>query len=171
VYSDFHVANTASGPGVTFPNECPAAPMSEQEKVLEFLLYDLASCGVVPPVIPPYPSPATFTRDYQGVCPVGQAPVWRFFDWETVTPEDSSIAFTAQEANTQAQLTGATPVVNLGTASGAPITTWTGTDVSSLITPSLMFLRVTITMNPSSDHEFAPTLTAWRQQYDCVDAQ
>ncbi len=170
VFSDFHVANASSG-GTTFPNECPAAAMSAQEKVLEYLLFDLASCGTVPVLPPPYQVPVTFTRDYQGICPAAQVPVWRFFDWETVTPQDSSIVFQAQEALTQAALTGATPVVNLGTASGAPITTWTGTDVSSLITPSLPFLRVTITLNPSSSHYFAPTLTAWRQQYDCVDAQ
>ena len=137
LYSDFHVANLSSG-GTTFPNECgAAAPMSAQEKVLEFLLFDLSSCGVTaPPLVPPYPAYATFTRDYEGVCPTGQGVVWRFFDWETVTPSDSDIVFNAATADTQANLATATPVVYLGTASGGPITSWVGTDVSSALGPS-----------------------------------
>jgi hypothetical protein len=146
--------------------------MTAQEKLLEFLIFDLSSCGTTtPPVVKPYPNPATFTVDYQGICPAGQSVVWRFFDWQTVTPLDSNIVFSAQEATSEAALTGAMPVAMLGTASGAPITTWTGTDVSTLITPSLNWLRVTITLNPSSDETQAPTLTAWRQQFDCVDSQ
>ena len=42
---DFHVtgANGASG-GKPFPTECDNGPLSPQEKVLEFMLFDLASC-------------------------------------------------------------------------------------------------------------------------------
>lgn len=173
VFSDFHVANSASS-GTTFPAECPGVPMTAQEKVLEFLLFDLASCGTtIPPLVPPFQNASSFTRDYQGVCPAGKSVVWRFFDWQTVTPSDSNITFQAQTADTQALLPTASPVVGLGTASGAPITSWVGTDVSSALAPnpSRAFLRVTITLNPSSDHNYAPTLTAWRQNYDCVDSQ
>jgi hypothetical protein len=169
MFTDMHLAsgfNTGS-----FPSECPTGALTPQEKAAEFLLFDLGAClTMAPPPMLVY-FPATFTRDYQGTCPVGQSVVWRFFDWETVTPSNSNIAFKAQEATTQAGLTTATPVVSLGSASGAPITSWTGTDVSTLITPSLSWLRVTITLNPSSDGTQAPTLTAWRQQFDCVDAQ
>jgi hypothetical protein len=42
VYSNFHIAN-GSGFG-TFPEECTPAPLTPQEKVLEFMLFDLASC-------------------------------------------------------------------------------------------------------------------------------
>ncbi|HSQ68128.1 MAG TPA: hypothetical protein VLM85_33185 [Polyangiaceae bacterium] len=173
VFSDFHVADNSSS-GTTFPNECPTGPMNAQEKALEFLLYDLSSCGVLAtPPIPPFPNTYSFSVDYQGICPLGQAPVWRFFDWETVTPSDSSIVFNAVTAADQTSLATATPSVYLGTASGAPITTWTGTDVGAALAPnpSLAWLRVNITMNPSSDHYFAPTLTAWRQLYDCVANQ
>ena len=45
VYSDFHVENSAGSLGVTFPNECtPNVPMTPQEKLLEFMLFDLSSC-------------------------------------------------------------------------------------------------------------------------------
>lgn len=41
VYSSFHIA---SGAGASFPSECTSAPLTAQEKVLEFLLFDLSSC-------------------------------------------------------------------------------------------------------------------------------
>lgn len=42
VYSNFHIAN-GFGQG-TFPGECTPDPLTPQEKVLEFMLFDLASC-------------------------------------------------------------------------------------------------------------------------------
>jgi hypothetical protein len=42
VYSNFHIANGIGG--TYFPEECTPAPLTAQEKVLEFLLFDLASC-------------------------------------------------------------------------------------------------------------------------------
>lgn len=55
VYSSFHIA---SGAGASFPSECTTAPLTTQEKVLEFLLFDLAACiqkddltPVPPPVV------------------------------------------------------------------------------------------------------------------------
>ena len=171
MFTDMHLASGfLSG---SFPSECPSGGLTAQEKAAEFLLFDLGACLTALPPPPPAYYPATFTRDYQGVCPASQKVVWRFFDWETVTPSDSNIVFKAQTADTQALLATATPIVNLGTASGAPITTWTGTDVSVALAPnpSRDWLRVTITLNPSSDGTYTPTLTAWRQQFDCVDAQ
>jgi len=44
LFSDFHVATGGAGGG-TFPASCgSAAPMSAQEKVLEFMIFDLTSC-------------------------------------------------------------------------------------------------------------------------------
>jgi hypothetical protein len=48
LYSDFHVSDASSG-NATFPSECTVGPMTPQEKTLEFMLFDLASC-VGPPV-------------------------------------------------------------------------------------------------------------------------
>lgn len=44
LFSDFHVATGGAGIG-TFPGTCGnASPMSAQEKVLEFMIFDLTSC-------------------------------------------------------------------------------------------------------------------------------
>ena len=43
LYSDFHVSDDVSG-NATFPSECTTGPMTPQEKTLEFMLFDLASC-------------------------------------------------------------------------------------------------------------------------------
>ena len=169
MFTDMHLAS--GDLSSSFPTECPTGALTPQEKAAEFLLFDLGACLTNLPPPPPAYATASFTRDYQGVCPAGQSVVWRFFDWQTVTPSDSNIVFQAQESNAQTGLATATPVVTLGTASGAPITNWVGTDVSSLIPVSLSWLRVTVTLNPSSDKQSAPTLTAWRQQFDCVDSQ
>lgn len=43
LYSDFHVSD-ASSAGARFPTECTNGTMTPQEKTLEFMLFDLASC-------------------------------------------------------------------------------------------------------------------------------
>ncbi|MDP9002159.1 MAG: hypothetical protein M3O46_18865, partial [Myxococcota bacterium] len=54
IFSDFHVAGIANGPntnGQVFPAECTTT-FTPQEKILEFMIWDLASC------VPPPPSPS-----------------------------------------------------------------------------------------------------------------
>ena len=43
LYDDFHVEEGLGG-GTTFPAECTAGAMTPQEKLLEFMLFDLGSC-------------------------------------------------------------------------------------------------------------------------------
>ena len=52
-FSDFHVVDQQIT-SATFPSECPMAPMTAQEKALEFMLFNLASCvpGPQPPCQP-----------------------------------------------------------------------------------------------------------------------
>jgi hypothetical protein len=54
LYSDFHVSDAKVGasktkPSTWFPVECSNGKMSAQEKTLEFMLFDLASCVGTPP--------------------------------------------------------------------------------------------------------------------------
>ena len=55
LFSDFHVANVRAN-GVMFPNECAGTTLTAQEKVLEFMLFDLAAC-----VAPDMPRPVACT--------------------------------------------------------------------------------------------------------------
>ncbi len=57
IYSDYHVTNTAVGPTTFFPAECNTNEMTAQEKSLEYLIWDLASCLPGPP--PPTCTPQT----------------------------------------------------------------------------------------------------------------
>jgi hypothetical protein len=68
IYSDFHVTNSASA-GVTFPNECPAGVMTAQEKALEYMIWDLASCVPGPP--PPQCTPLTCAQQNINCGPAG----------------------------------------------------------------------------------------------------
>jgi hypothetical protein len=63
VYSDFHVENNAVSTKTQFPSECSNAAMTPQEKLLEFMLFDLTSC-----VAPPTCTPLTCASYPAGTC-------------------------------------------------------------------------------------------------------
>jgi hypothetical protein len=48
VFSDWHAAPSGGVTNWDFPTECSVGPMTPQERVLEFMLFDLASCIPVP---------------------------------------------------------------------------------------------------------------------------
>jgi hypothetical protein len=52
LFDDFHVENGNNLGGQTFPAECTTGAMTPQEKLLEFMIFDLGSC-VAPPVCQP----------------------------------------------------------------------------------------------------------------------
>ncbi len=52
VYSDFHVENSGNANGLVMPAECAAGAMTAQEKLLEFMLFDLTSCVSSPMCTP-----------------------------------------------------------------------------------------------------------------------
>jgi hypothetical protein len=199
MYTDMHLANgTPSG---TFPSNCPTqgSALLAQEDAAEYLLFDLAGCVSGTPI--PGPSmqyyPATFSRDFLATCPAGQEPVWQNFYWSDSTPGNSSVVFTASTADTQAQLATQYPVVPVATANGAnvcpggpscstfPITTSTNPGVpidaallaggspggGSPAVASHAWLRVSMTLNPTSNAQTAPTLLGWQQNYGCIDAE
>ena len=51
LFSDFHVIDASAG-GATWPSQCSVTPMTPQEKVFEYLIFDLSSC-ITPDVPPP----------------------------------------------------------------------------------------------------------------------
>ncbi len=65
LFSDFHVANSGSSGGMTFPAECTTGPMTAQEKVLEFMIFDLSNC--IMPDMPTGPTCTPRTCAAQGI--------------------------------------------------------------------------------------------------------
>ncbi len=134
--------------------------------------------------------PATFTRDFDGVCPSGYRVVWHLFSWSGVTPSDSSLDFQAWTADTQAQLgvqfptpaTIETPAPD-DHANGYVDNQAYAQDVDTRLLAagypgsgqppyaSHTWLRVNMILAPSSDGKYAPTLNGWNQAYDCVPAE
>jgi hypothetical protein len=127
---------------------------------------------------PPAPVPnyqnGVFTRDYVGDCPPDTSAVWRFFDWQTITPGDSKIVFSAQTAGSASALASA-QAVQFGTASGAATMGWVGEDVGQALSDasvrSQKYLRITMNLTASTDGTAAPTLLDWRQAYSCIADQ
>jgi hypothetical protein len=68
IFSDFHVTNSGGSNGQVFPGECDKI-FTPQEKILEYMIWDLSSC--VPP--PPSPSckPLTCGQQSIGCGPAG----------------------------------------------------------------------------------------------------
>jgi hypothetical protein len=141
------------------------------------------TCSPPPAIL--LPAPANYERTYQAVCDAGTKAVWRFFDWQTITPSaNSKIEFYAQTSATGTDfatvpvypaMVAIPGVVKLGTASGASNTSWVGSDVGALLIAaglkSQQYLKVTIRMVPNDALSASPTLTNWRQNYSCVPAE
>jgi hypothetical protein len=63
VHTGIHV--TSSGNGGPFPSSCGTAPLTPQEKALEFLIFELSACALpdtqqpTPPIVPPPGAPTS----------------------------------------------------------------------------------------------------------------
>ena len=155
---------------------CDMSAMTGEEKAFEFLLFSTTQCvGLV--AAPPAVSlqPTTFTYDYTANCPTGTQVEWEFFLWQATVPSGTSVVFKAQTADTQAGLATATQV-DAGTAT-ANTATWTSDPNTvnwhlvnnSPLIPSLNWLRISMTLNPTG--LTTPTVTQWKQVFDCKPAE
>ncbi len=124
---------------------------------------------------PAYYVPVTYTRDYVASCTPGFRLRWGHFDWQSRTPSDTSIVFSAQQGD-GVTFSPAVPVP-FATAAGASVVApyWatSGVKVSQVLgTPNGTYanthLRITMSFNPSSDRGHAPTLLDWRQSVECL---
>ncbi|MGD0530636.1 MAG: hypothetical protein ABSE49_36215, partial [Polyangiaceae bacterium] len=184
-----------------FPYECAQALLDPQEAALEFLFFDLSACITPdnnPPPGPPMPvityQPVTFTEDFVSTCPMGTVVKWRELDWQATVPNSATIVFAAQTANPAADggipsytlvqsvtlATATTTTPNLPTGWNAALIDTSGisgtggTGAFNLATPpvtSLPDLRITFTLNPTTDMSQAPTLIQWEVKSDCIASE
>jgi hypothetical protein len=173
-----------------FPENCANTDMSDQEKALEFMFFDLTSCVTPDTGTPGTPaitlSPVTFPLDFTGSCPTGYLVKWRELDYQATFPTavGSSIVFAAQTGtagNLASYLPQPTP---LALVTATTNTALPNNDVVLLDTSpggtgkftvagiaSGTGLRLTVTMNPSTDQHASPTLLSWKVVYDCAAAE
>jgi len=122
----------------------------------------------------------TKTYDYEGKCPnTSQIPQWSFLSFNSSTPGDSSIEFSATAAPSQALLASepAVVVANVTRANGNELCGLAGpapncpVNLYNVLLPNATtnnaFLRLTITLNPSSDGSQSPVLSNWKVSYSC----
>jgi len=179
--------------GTEFPVACKQGDLTPQEKALEFMFFDLTAC-VSPDNLPPPKPPitgkfnqATFVQDFTASCKGDTVPVWRDFDWQAEIPDTTSIDIFAQTGDSLASLTPTTPIqlahADKSTDTGPSQTAYdialidtgsSGKGAFNTASPEVLsknLLRITVTLNPTTDKQTAPRLAHWKVQYDCVPAQ
>jgi hypothetical protein len=138
---------------------------------------DGATCVNFECSTPPSYAEAAFDREYVSDCAPGFQPSWQLFSYHLATPGDTAITFVARTAASAPELDDADPV-NLGSSTStveAPGPT-ESKDVGSALVASLKsnhlpYLRLTITLVPSSDGLATPVLEDWQMSYTCEPAE
>jgi hypothetical protein len=71
LFDDFHVENATNNKGLIFPAECPTGAMTAQEKMLEFMIFDLSSCLIPTAPVTPTCTPETCAQQGFNCGPAG----------------------------------------------------------------------------------------------------
>ncbi|MDB4945703.1 MAG: hypothetical protein JWP97_5237 [Labilithrix sp.] len=129
---------------------------------------------------PAYYLDQTMSRDFSAACLPGYNVRWGLFDWQSRTPGNSKIQFSAQTSDDGVTWSPASPLL-FATASGpdvvAPNWATTGRYVSTALgqspqgSPTNKKLRITMALQASSDRGSSPTLIDWRQSILCVPSE
>jgi hypothetical protein len=181
------IGSVANNRDWIFPGACKQGPLSPQEKALEFMFFDLTACITPDNTVPTAPSTlftaATFTQDYTASCGTGTHPVWREVNWQATLPTGTSVDFSAQSGESFTTLKPTSPlsVVHATTSTTLPAydiayvdTGAGGNGVFNRASPTVAsgnVLRLTVTLNPTSDQLQAPTLNSWKMVYACVPSE
>jgi hypothetical protein len=127
---------------------------------------------------PEFFNTATYRREYVAVCPSGTQVAWRFFEWQSTIPTGTSVAIGVQTKRKSTDSYSPGSALSLGaitstTAAGVwargPKTVNQVLTTAGLV--SMDYLLVSLTFNPNSTGDVAPSLRNWRQNYDCVDSE
>jgi hypothetical protein len=144
-------------------------------------LSDADCCGGAPcnnqkcQLVPSYVE-ATYQRTFVAQCDSGYKPWWGQFAYHLTNTNGSHVNFTAQTAATSADLATATVVAlkdetgsNFG---GTAFTIDVGAKlVAKPVSPSLSYLRISMTFTPSTGGAVSPTLHDWEQRFSCLPAE
>jgi hypothetical protein len=127
---------------------------------------------------PEFFTSATYQREYKAVCPSGTQVAWRFFEWQSTVPSGTSIDLSVQTKRKATDAYLPTTAVTLGTISSTTSAgVWArGTStVNQVLTGaslvSMDYLLVSMKFKPNTQGDLAPSLSNWRQNYDCVDSE
>jgi hypothetical protein len=127
---------------------------------------------------PEFFTTATYQREYVASCPTGTEVAWRLFEWQSTVPSGTSIDIKVQTKRKAAD--SYLPAVALAhgsitatTAAGiwAHGTSTVDQVLKAAALRSLPRLLVSLTFKPNAAGDVAPSLTNWRQNYDCVDSE
>ncbi len=123
-------------------------------------------------------TPQTNTREYVANCPTGTFPKWRFLEWQSTVPSGTNIAFSVQTKNQASDAyLPASPLLYATATQTTAANQWQRgtTPMETLFAGvpliSRNYLLVSMVFTPNSAGSLAPTLTGWRQLYDCVPAE
>jgi hypothetical protein len=123
----------------------------------------------------------TITEVYTGECDAGSGPQWGFLTYNTTIPGDSSVRFQMRTANTLTDLSMASwmdlavvppdPAVCTRTGPGpeCPIDLYRelSQNLTALTNTRLRYVELGVTLNPTSNSRFSPTLNDWKITYSC----
>jgi hypothetical protein len=127
---------------------------------------------------PEFFNTVTYQRQYQAICPSGTRVAWRFFEWQSTIPSGTSIDLSVQTKRKATDSYVPATALSLGsitstTAAGvwARGTTTVNQVLTAASLVSMDYLLVSMKFKPNSAGDAAPSLSNWRQNYDCVDAE
>ena len=144
LYNEYHVENGSSSPTKYFPTECSSGAMTPQEKLLEYMLFELTDEGGQPSLAP-------LTQDF-GPEAVGYPSAPQTFTWTN----NSSFASQVSSAQTSGTNAGDFAVTsnNCGAVAGGA-----SCQITVVFTPSLLGAESATLIVVSAGNQLTATLT------------
>lgn len=144
LYNEYHVENANSSTGSIFPNECnTSAPMTAQEKLLEYMLFELTDEGGQPSLLP---APHDFGTEV-----IGFASQPQIFTWTNNSSFTAIVSLVG--------ITGADFNITSNNCSSVPVPARTSCTITVVFTPTALGARTGTLWAVSSGFSQSATLT------------
>ena len=122
----------------------------------------------------------TITEIYEGVCAPGSGPQWGFLTYNATLPGDSNVRLQMRTSNSLTDLAMASwmdvalvppdpAVCTMGGPANCPVNLYDALSMASTVPTNarLRYVELAITLNPTSNGRFSPTLNDWDITYSC----